>query len=121
MLWVKVKPFIQVRLLCFPECRRALLRCTKNALTLVVEFLNARVRNGLNAHVTVLSTTALVKKRVAQLRVEWIVSESPSQAVFLLLTPAQSLPDQRLVLTPLVKKPKDHTVSAEGTNHVCIN
>jgi hypothetical protein len=98
-----------------------LLRCTKNALTLVVEFLNARVRNGLNAHVTVLTTTALVKKRVAQLRVEWIVSESPSQAVFLLLTPAQSLPDQRLVLTPLVKKPKDHTVSAEGTNHVCIN
>jgi hypothetical protein len=99
-----------------------LLRCIKSALTLVVEFLNARVRSGLNAHVTVRSTTVLVKKRVARRHAEWIVSECPQQAAFSLLTPAQSLLDQLLELTPLVKKPKDHIVSAEeSTNHVCIN
>lgn len=34
----------------------------QNALTLVVEFLSARARSGLNVHVTVLSTIVLVKK-----------------------------------------------------------
>jgi hypothetical protein len=88
---------------------------------LVVVFLSARARNGLNAHATVLSTTALVKKRVAQLHAEWIVSEWASRTVFSLLIQGQFLLVHQLVLTPPVKKPKDHTVSAEGTNHVCIN
>jgi hypothetical protein len=110
-----------VRLLCFPECRRELLRCIRSALTLVVEFLNARARSGLNAHVTVLSTTALVRKRVAQLHAEWIASECPLQTVFSQLIPEQFLLVRQLESTQLVKKPKDLTVSAEGTNHVCIN
>jgi hypothetical protein len=88
---------------------------------LVVVFLSARARNGLNAHATVLSTTALVKKRAAQLLAEWIDSELVSRTVFSLLIQAQFLQAHQLVLTPPVKKPKDHTVSAEGTNHVCSN
>jgi hypothetical protein len=58
------------------------LRCIKSVLTLVVEFLSARARNGLNAHATVLSSTVLVRKRADQLHAEWIVSECPLRTVF---------------------------------------
>ena len=121
MLSEKAKLFMAAKLLCFPECSRALSRCIKSVLTSVVVFLSARAHNGLNAHVTVRSTTALVRKRVGQLHVEWIVSEFQFRTVFSQLTPVQCLQDQQSELIPLDKKPKDHTVSAEGTNHDCIN
>jgi hypothetical protein len=62
-----------------------------------------------------------VKKKAAQLHAEWIVSEWASRTVFSLLIQGRFLLAHQLVSTPLVKKPKDHTVSAEGINHVCIN
>jgi hypothetical protein len=122
MLSAKARLFMPVRLLFIPECRLALWRCIKSALTSDVEFLNVRVRNGLNAHAMVLSTTELVKKRVDQPHVEWIVSELLSRTVFSLLTQAQFLQAHQLASTPLVKKLKGLTVSAEDrTNHDCIN
>jgi hypothetical protein len=121
MLSEKVKLFMEVRLRCFLECRQALLRCIRSALTSDVVFLSARVRNGLNARAMVRSTTASVKKRVGQLHAEWIVSEWALRTVFSQLTLAQYSQGRQLVSTPLDKKLKDHTVSAEGTNHVCIN
>jgi hypothetical protein len=47
---------------------------TKSVRTLVVEFPIAKVRNGLNAHVTVRSTTVSVRKKAGQLLAVWTAS-----------------------------------------------
>jgi hypothetical protein len=88
---------MQTKPRCFLAWSQALLLCTKSVRTLVVAYPSAQAHSGLSAHVTVRSSTALVKKRADQHRAEWIALVSPLQAALSPLIRAQSLLAQQLV------------------------
>ena len=74
--WVTEYPkdlFTATKLLFMQAWKLALWRCTKSVRTLVVEFQNARARNGSSALAMVRSTTVLVRKKADQLHVAWTI------------------------------------------------
>jgi hypothetical protein len=121
MRWVKAVLFTGVNQRSSRECNRESLLCIKSVHTLVAVFLSARVHSGLNAHVTVLSTTVSAKRRAALRRAEWIALEFLLRTAFSPLTLLQFLQVQQLESTQQVKKLKAHTALEAVTNHVCIN